>query len=145
MIKEIKIGNLVYNNISKESEDNLLPTDLEEFKKVAIDTINWQIGNGVKRAVGNTDVNLSAANAKAIVLLTKVMNTLNPSLDGLSNLEKDSYDKMTTLAGGGYADSELLNGSLGSVSELIAKSSDKVARVTSSTSIDEVITILNEE
>ena len=74
----------------KDVANPLIPTDLNELKAIAIDTINWQIGDSVKKEVGNTIVNLSASNAKGIVLVAKLLNTLNPSLDGLTDLEKDS-------------------------------------------------------
>lgn len=121
-----------------------IPTNIDEFKSMAIDTINWEIGDNVKKALGNTQTNLSASNAKGIVLVSKVLNGLNPDLTGLTDLEKDSFNKMVTLGDNGYADSQLLNASLSSVSEFIASGTAKVARVTSATTIDEVIDILNE-
>jgi len=150
MIKILKKGNQVFQNFDEKEilEDGTviwnIPTDVEEFKALAIDTINWQIGDSVKKALGNTQTNLSASNAKGIVLVAKVLNSLSPKQTGLSDLEKDSFNKMIELGENGYADSGLLNASLSKVSEFIASGTDKAVRVTSATTIDEVIEILNE-
>jgi hypothetical protein len=151
MIKQIKIGQNIYDGFEEKTtlEDGSvvwnIPTNVDELKSIAIDTINWQIGDSVKKAVGNTNVNLSASNAKGIALLAKVVNAQNPDTSSLTDLELDSYNKMVALADGGYADSELLNASLTNVSEFITRATDKVARVTQAESIDDVITILNEQ
>ena len=150
MIKMLKKNNQVFQNFEEKEvlEDGTvvwnIPTNVEEFKAMAIDTINWQIGDGVKKAVGNTNVNLSASNAKGIALLAKVVNAQSPDTSSLTELEADSYNKLISLADGGYADSELLNASLTNVSEFIAKGTDKVSSIASATAIDEVIAILNE-
>jgi len=150
MIKQLKKGNNIYQNFEEKtvSEDGVetwnIPTDVEEFKALAIDTINWQIGDNVKKALGNTQTNLSASNAKGIALLAKVINAQEHDTSTLTDLELDSYNKMVALAEGGYADSQLLNASLSKVSEFIAVGTDKVSRVTSATTIDAVIDILNE-
>ena len=150
MIKILKIENKVYQNFEEKKLDEKgnevwnIPTDLKEFRAMAVDTINWQIGDNVKKALGNTQTNLSASNAKGIVLVSKVLNTLNPNLDGLTDLEKDSWQKMVALADSGYSDSELLNNSLTKVSEYIEAGTDKIARITSANSIENIINILNE-
>jgi len=142
IIKLIKLNENIYQGLGLDSE--FLPKNLEEFKTIAIDTVNWQIGDSVKKALGNTHTNLSASNAKAVALLAKVVASLNPTLNGLTELETDSYSKMVALADGGYADSELLNSSLSNVTEFIAKGTDKATRVGAAQSIDEVVAILNE-
>lgn len=150
MIKILKINELICQNFEKKTVDengNIvwnIPTDLNEFKTLAIDTINWQVGDNVKKSLGNTQTLLSASNAKAITLLAKLISTFNPDTTVLTALELDSFNKMISLANSGYSDSELLNNSLTSVSDFIAAGSDKVARVSSAVSIDEVIAILNE-
>ena len=151
MIKTLKIDDLIYQNIDEHATDENgeplydLPTDIDKFKALAIDTVNWQIGDNVTRSLGNTQTNLSASNAKAVVLLAKLIGMLNPDTTGLSQLELDSYNKMLALADNGYSDSELLNSSLAKVSEYIAAGTDKVARIMAAQSIEEVIAILNEE
>ena len=150
MIKILKIDDLIYQNIDENATDENgeplydLPTDIDKFKALAIDTVNWQIGDNVTRSLGNTQTNLSASNAKAVVLLAKLIGTLNPDTTGLSQLELDSYNKMLALADNGYSDSELLNSSLAKVSEYIAAGTDRATRVSSANSIEEIIAILNE-
>ncbi len=151
MIKILKNGDEIKTNFSEKEvlEDGTvvwnIPQNLEEFKSMAIDTINWQIGDNVKKSLGNTQTNLSASNAKAIALLAKLIKPTQTQLDSLTDLEKDSWGKLKSLADNGYADSELLNASLSSVSEFIQKGTDKIVRVTQTQNHDEVIAILNED
>ena len=150
LIKKLKKDNLIYTNVEdKTVEDGQeawnIPQYLEEFKKLAIDTINWQIGDSVKKASGNMQTNLSASNAKAIALLAKLIEPSQEQLDKLTELEKDSWNKLDALAVGGYADSQLLNVSLASVSKFITKGTDKATRVINATTHEEVIAILNED
>jgi len=151
MIKILKKENQVFQNFNEKDvlEDGSvvwnIPTDIEEFKALAIDTINWQIGDNVKKALGSIQINLSAANAKGIALLAKVINAQNPDTSSLTSLEADNYNKMVALADGGYADSELLNASLTSVTDEIANGTEKIVRITNATTIEEIIEILNEE
>lgn len=150
MIKVFKKGDQIFHNFEEKEvlEDGTvvwnIPTDLDEFKALAIDTINWQIGDGVKKTVGNTSVNLSAANAKGIVLVAKLLNTLTPSMDGFTEREKESWNKMVTLAESGYSDSELLYNSLAKASEYIAQGTDKITHIAQAKTHDEIIAILNE-
>ena len=150
MIKILKKQNQIFQNFEEKTvlEDGTvewnIPQDVDELKAMAIDTINWQIGSSVKKAVGNTNVNLSAANAKGIALLAKVINAQNPDTSTLTELEKDSWNKLVALAENGYADSELLNASLTNVSSSIERGTDKVARIASANTHEEVIAILNE-
>lgn len=149
LIKKLKKDNLIYTNIEdKIQEDGQeiwnIPQDLEEFKALALDTINWQVGDFVKKALG-TQTSLSAANAKGIALLVKVINNLNPDLSNLTELELDSWNKLVLLEENGYADSKLLNNSLSSVMEYIQKGTEKASRVGSAKTHEEVISILNED
>jgi len=150
LIKKIKKDNLIYTNIEDKTvvdgqEIWNIPQDLKEFKTMAIDTINWQIGDSVKNALGKSQTNLSASNAKGIALLAKVISSLNPNLDNLTELEKDSWNKLVILAENGYADSQMLNTSITSVMEYIQKGTGKITRVVSAKTHEEVIGILNEE
>ena len=150
-IRILKIGKEVRRDFSDKAIDKEgnelwnIPQDLEEFRKLAINTINWQIGDSVKKASGNTQTNLSASNAKAIALIAKLIEPSQEQLDSLTELEKDNWSKLDALANNGYADSQLLNVSLSSVSEFIAKGTDKATRVASATTHEEVIAILNED
>jgi len=143
-IKEIKIGNLVHSNMPmvKDGEWNV-PEDLDAFKQVAIDTVNWKIGKNVKKSTGNLTNNMSASNAKAIVLLTKIVNAIGFDDSVLTELEKSAFDKMTTLAENGYADSNMLVASITSVSENIEIGTQKVIDITNAESHEEVVEVLN--
>jgi len=149
MIKQIKIGKMIYTNIEPKTIDENgqetwnIPTDVEEFRKIVIDTINWKIGNEVKKATGDF-AKLSAANSKAIVIVLKLLDTLSPDTSKLSDLEKSAYDKMLTLANNGYGNSDLLNTSLDAVTSGITKGQDLISKALQVTTIDELIGILNE-
>ena len=149
MIKIIKINNNIYQNIEPKTIDEKgnetwnIPTDLDEFKKVAIDTINWVAGDRIKKAVQNNITLLNASNSKAIVLLGKIINSLNPDLSKLTDNEKNAFDNMVTLGKNGYADSKLLNTMIDSVTSNITSLPQKITDVQNANSIDEIIKILN--
>jgi len=142
MIKLLKIDNLIYTNV-EESEVEEYLQDLETFRKHTIDTINWWIGNKVKKATGDV-TKLSAANSKAIVLLTKLLKTLTPDTSTLTELEKSAWDKLLVFADTGYADSELLNNSLQAVQSYTQQGGDAISKALNATTIEELIGILNE-
>jgi len=149
MIKIIKLGDSIYNGIEEKSIDEQvnetwnIPSDLDEFKKVAINTINWVTGDRIKKIVQNNITLLNASNSKAIVLLAKVVSSLNPDTSKLTDQEKDAYNKIITLANNGYADSGLLNKTLDSVTNNITNLSKKITDVQNATTIDKIIDILN--
>jgi len=126
-------GNKVWN----------IPMDVKKFRKIVIDTINWKIGDEVKKATGDL-AKLSAANSKAIVIVLKLLDTLSPDVSVLTDLEKSAYDKMLTLANNGYGDSELLNTSLDAITNGVTKGQDLISKALQATTIDELIGILNE-
>ena len=143
-IKEIKIGNIVHSNMPIVEDDEWnVPEDLEDFKQIAIDTVNWKIGKNVKKSTGNLTNNMSASNAKAIVLLTKIVNAIGFDDSILTELEKSAFNKMTTLAENGYADSNMLVTSISSVSENIEIGTQKVVDITNAESHEEVVEVLN--
>jgi len=149
MIKQIKIGNLIYENIEpfyvNEKGKRIwnIPDDLEELRKAVIDTINWKVGDEVKKVTGDL-AKLSAANSKAIVIVLKLLETLNPDTSKLSDLEKSAYEKMLTLADNGYGDSELLNNSLNAVLNGITKGQTLIAKALKAETTEELLGILNE-
>ena len=149
MIKIIKIDDLIYQGFQEKSFDENgnevwnIPTDVEAFRKITIDTINWWVGNKVKKQTGDF-AKLSAANSKAIVLLTKLLVTLNPDTSKLTDLEKSAWDKLIAFADNGYADSELLNNSLDAVQSYVVKGGDLINQALNATKLDELIGILNE-
>jgi len=149
MIKIIKIGELIYQGFEEKATDESgnvkwnIPTDVEKLRKIVIDTVNWKVGDDVNKATGNF-AKLSAANSKAIVIVLKLLDTLSPDTSKLTDLEKDAYDKMLTLANNGYGDSELLNTSLNAVLNGVTKGQDLINKALQATTIDELIGILNE-
>jgi len=150
MIKVIKLGDSIYSGIEEKSIDEKgneiwnIPTDLTKLKAIAVDTINWVAGDRVKKAVQNNITLLNASNSKAIVLLGKIINSLNPDLSKLTDNEKNAFDKMVALGNNGYADSKLLNTMMDSVTSNITSLSKKIADVQNANSTDDVIKILNE-
>ena len=149
MIKLIKIGDLVYQGYNEKTFDEdgketwNIPTDVEEFRKIVIDTINWKIGQDIKNATQDF-TRLSAANSKAIIIILKLLDTLNPDTTGLTVKEKSAYDKMLTLVNNGYGDSDLLNTSLDAVLNGIQTGQTLITNALKATTIDELIGILNE-
>ena len=149
MIKIIKINNLIHQNFKEKSFDENgketwnIPTDIEEFRKIVIDTINWKIGQDIKNATQDF-TRLSAANSKAIIIVLKLLDTLNPDTTGLTDKEKSAYNKMLTLAQNGYGDSELLNNSLEAVLNYTQTGQTLITNALNATTIDELIGILNE-
>ena len=148
MIKIIKIGDLIYQGYEEKNTNNEgkvvwnIPTDVDKFREIVIDTINWVAGQNIKNLMSSFTA-LSAANSKAIVLIVKLLSTLNPDTSKLTQLESDAYNKMLTLAKDGYSDSQLLNNSLQAVTDNIEKGSTLIAQATKATTIDELIKILN--
>lgn len=149
MIKIIKLGDLIHQNIEEKIIDKngnevwSIPTDLTELKQIAVDTVNWVIGNKVKKAFNNNQTALSSANSKAITLLAKLISTLNPDISTLTELEKLAYDKIVASANSGYADSQLLNSSLDVVAVNLQVGGKAIADIQNATTIDEVIAVLN--
>ena len=152
MIKVIylkKEGRIEENYTEKYLDENgnevwNIPTDLSKFKEIAIDTINWKMGDNVKKMTGNVATNLNVANAKAIALLTKIISNGDPDLGDLSTLEKSNWEKLSTLANNGYADSELLDKSLSAVLDSISTGTTKIIAIMGASTIEEIIGILNE-
>ena len=149
MIKLIKIEDLVYQGYDEkildenEKETWNIPTDVEEFRKIVIDTINWKIGQDIKNATQDF-TRLSAANSKAIIIVLKLLDTLNPNTTGLTVKEKSAYDKMLSLANNGYGDSDLLNTSLDAVLKYTQTGQTLITNALNATTIGELIGILNE-
>ncbi|ADV47021.1 hypothetical protein [Nitratifractor salsuginis] len=145
MIKIIKIGDLVYQNIGVESGEGNgqwnIPKELEELRGCTIDTINWLIGQEVKKASGGEFVKMSAANSKAITLIVKAIDGAADKSNFTKN-EKVAWDAMLSLAEGGYSDSELLVQSLTAVTKNIQIYSQKIKQALAATTIDELIEIL---
>ena len=120
-----------------------IPADVEEFRKIAIDTAQWQIGDKVAESYGRRDVLASASNAKAIALLAKLIKPTKAQLDSLGEIEKRTITKLQALANDGYAESELLESSLDAVSLNISIGTAKIVKISTAKTHDEIIEILN--
>lgn len=130
MIRVIKLGDVIYQGIESkvwraEDPDNpnssaklvynpLLPSDAESLKNTLMDTLGWIVGQEIVKTVGDSNKK-DASNSKAIVLLAKLISTLNPDTSGLTENELNAYNKMLALAENGYSDSTLLNRTLDAV------------------------------
>jgi len=150
MIKTIILNGTIYQGFEEKLTDSVgnikwnIPTDIEEFRKIVINTINWKIGQNISKATGNY-TKLSASNSKAIIIVLKLLNTLSPDTSKLDSLENDAYNKMITLMNNGYGDSELLNNSLDAVLNGVTKGQDLISKAVKATTIYELIDILNEK
>ena len=148
MVNIIKLGDLIYRGIERQTTDEngtehwAIPDTVETLLPVVLDTINWWVGDRVKRATGDM-TKLSAANSKAIALLVKLIAELNPDTSALSANEKSAYDALLTLANSGYSDSELLVGSINAVQQYIQRGNDAAQRAMAAKSVDELIDVLN--
>ena len=149
MIMQLKIDNRIFENIELKTIDEdgnetwNVTQNLDEFKKVALDTINWQIGQSVQKALGDTQINLSASNAKAVALLAKLISPSSAKLSKLSTKEKAAWDKLNLLANNGYADSDMLIVSLDAVLSYIQKGTEKATRIAQAKTHEEIEAILN--
>lgn len=148
MVKLIKIGDLVYQNAEEKTIDENgnevwnIPSTVEELQPVVLDTINWWVGQKVKSTTGDY-AKMSAANSKAIALLYKLVNGLNPDTSGLTAKEKQIYDSMQTLAASGYSDSDLLLGSIQSVENFVSQGAQLSSEAMAATDVDGLIAVLN--
>jgi hypothetical protein len=148
MIKTIKIGDLVYQNIEAKTIDENgnevwnIPNDLEKLRACVIDTLNWLIGQEVKNILGDY-TKLSAANSKAVVLLVKAVDGVADK-SNFTQTEQDIWNEMLKLANAGYGDSQLLLNSLNAVTDNIQTYSDKINKALAATSTDELISLLEE-
>ena len=148
MIKLIKLGDYVYLNYEEKYIDEQgnevwnIPNTVQELLPIVLDTINWWVGDKVKNATGDF-TKLSAANSKAIALLFKLVNSLNPDTSNLTEKELAAYDTMNQLANAGYSDSDLLNSSIQAVNEYIQRGEQLAGQAMQAQSVEELISILN--
>ena len=134
MIKVIKIGDLIYQNIEPKvlmpvsfdkngnpiefQEKWNIPTDPAKLKSCNLNTIDWVVSQKIQKTLGSIDKK-DASTTKAIVLLAKVISSLNPDLSNLTENEKKAFELLTQLGDIGYSDSTLLINALQSVQEHI--------------------------
>ena len=148
-IKLLKVGDLIYQKLDVDvdlledtDEIKKILTNLNTLKQTTLDTINWWLGDKITKSSGNI-FKLSAANSKAIVLLVKLLETLNPDTSKLTDTEKTIYDNLTALANDGYADSDLLLNTISDLKSYLEKGEELIKEATAATTVDELIAVLN--
>lgn len=149
MIKLIKLNNLIYQNYEEKSIDEQgneiwnIPNTFQELLPVVLDTIDWWTGDKIKKVTGDY-TKLAAANSKAIALLFKLIDSLNPDTSNLTEKELSAYNGMKALAANGYSDSDLLNNSINAVSEYLTKAAQLSSQANQAQTVEELINILNQ-
>ncbi len=134
MIKLIKIDDLIYQNIEPKfidvngNEVWNIPTDPEDLKNCLMDTIGWIVSQNIVKTIGDANKK-DASTTKAIVLLAKLVSTLNPDTSRLTENEKSAYEKLLTLANAGYSDSTLLNEALAAVQQQLSWYAQKLSEL----------------
>ena len=148
MIKFIKLQDMIHQNIEPfvvDEEGNEawnIPNDFQELQQAAIDTFHWLIGYEVKQGLGSEFAKMSAWNSKAIVLLAKQIQSLNPTAT-LTTKEQSAFDSLIALADNGYADSMLLNDAFSVLDTSFAKYTPLIQQASTATTVDELITLLS--
>ena len=147
MIKIIKIGDLVYQNIEPYSTDENgnkhwnIPNTPDTLKFAIEDTLAWLTSQKIQNAIGGQNkVNTSAS--KSVVLLAKLINTLNPDTTKLTDNEKAIYNDMLTLADNGYSDSNLLKQSFDAIKDALINYTNQLKEIEGLTTIDDMIKFL---
>ncbi len=149
MIKIIKIGDLVYQNIEPYyiDENNQkhwnIPNTPDALKSVIEDTLAWLTSQKIQNAIGGqSKVNTSAS--KSVVLLAKLINTLNPDTTKLTDNEQAIYQDMLTLADNGYSDSNLLKQSFDNIKTALTNYNNLMNELQSLTTVDDMIKFLED-
>ena len=147
MIRIIKIGDNIYERIEPKSVDEkgneiwLIPNDYEKLKNSVIDTLGWIVFKKLKDSFNSIDKQF-AVTSKSIVLLFKIVNSLNPDLSILTDAERAFYENMNILAENGYSDSQLINTYIEKLSILITWYNDMSQQVQQLNTVDELVQFL---
>jgi hypothetical protein len=88
------------------------------LKSCILDTLGWIVSQKIQKTIGSVDKK-DASTTKAIVLLAKVISSLNPDLSILTENERNAFEMLVQLGNIGYSDSALLVNALQSVQEHI--------------------------
>ena len=148
MIRIIKLGNLIYENIEPfhidENGNKIwnIPNDYDSLKAAIEDTLGWLVFNNIQKSINRSPDKLNASNSKAICLLAKVINTLNPDLTHLTEKEQTAFNKMLSLANDGYTDSDLLNFTSDQLQSQLNWYANKIQELNNLTTVDELINFL---
>jgi len=151
LIKYIKLGDKILQNVEtyiinpetgEKTKNSLIPQNLEELKNITIDTLNWLIGEEVKKIAGNT-TKLSASNSKAIMLVYKLLKqNVELNTDNLTKTEKAIINEFDKITESGYTDSELLLNTIKAVGENIMKYNALIEEALKVKNTDKLIKIL---
>ena len=134
MIRVFKLGNQIYENlmpyhINEEGQKVWnIPSDPTTLKNCLTDTLGWVVSRNIVEAIGDANKK-DASTTKAITLLAKLVNTLDPDTSILTENEKNAYEKLLALASAGYSDSTLLNEALQAVTEQLQWYAEKISEL----------------
>lgn len=137
----IKIQNTIHDTITKELIENY---SLEELRKIAMDTINWQTGINIKKDLDNNQILLSASNSKAIVLLAKALGLKDIDISNLTQKEQTALNLILQLGNTDYIDSDMLVASLSSTDTNIKLGTKKILAIVNATTKEQIEEVLNE-
>jgi hypothetical protein len=152
IINNIKINNKIHTNVETEFYDEeqskiiknpILPTDLDAFKAIAIDTIQTDIGQRVKKEA-KTQINLSASTSKYALMLYKILKENKLTMNSLTEKEKATIKISDTLIEQGYCDSDLMLNTLEKVMDYRVDGGIKIGKIMSANTIKDIISLLNE-
>ncbi len=144
----IKLGDKIYDSlvpVQYDEEGNEIwniPNDYDSLKAAIEDTLGWFVFNNIQKSINRSPDKLSASNSKAICLLAKVINTLNPDLTQLTEKEQSAFNKLLSLANDGYTDSILLNFTIDKLQEQLDWYANKIQELNNLTTVDELINFL---
>jgi len=146
MVKTLKVGDLVYQNIDVkivDDEGNIIdnpniPSEPQELKNALADTLSWIVGQSIVKTIGNANKK-DTSTTKAVMLLAKVVNSMNPDISNLTTNEQNALQKMVDLADIGYTDSELLNATLDELKTQLEWYTTKTAELEALSTYDELV------
>jgi hypothetical protein len=148
-IKRIKIGSADHRNLWTYEPDEdggvtyNIPTDVEEFRLLAIDTVQWLLGKTALTAAGGTSSKIDEVMTRGITLVSKAVLDLGLDTSEYSDNEKESFDLMSELYDNGYADNEQLVSTLRVLTPGIADAESKITDIVAATTIEDIIDVLN--
>ncbi len=143
-VKIIKIKNEIRERFSLKDtlEDGTIvynvPENIEELKKCALDTIDWEIEQKLKNKA-------NAVNSKLALFAVQLALLSSPDTTGLTDTQKQLLANIEQLVGFEYTDSELAENATARTVELLTSATQKAARIGSATTIEEVVEVLNED
>jgi len=149
-LKWLKIGDVVHRNVPvkeiTEAGEEIwnVPQDLDQLKQLVADTFAWLVLQKICEILPSPDKR-EASTTKAITLLAKVINTLNPDISSLTQKEQEAWQKLQALGQAGYSDSDLLNQSLQALIDTLRWYSQKVQALQEAETLEEVVEVVNSD